>query len=257
MSQKIENKQLKKIVKKFANKIHSIAHVGAHLGQEVGIYLQAKPDNLYLFEPQKNIFDKLNSKVLDKNNVFTFNFGLGADNSKKILHKATENNGASSSLLEPKLHLELHSNIKFENNEEVEVKRFDELNINDVNFLVLDVQGFELEVIKGFGKKMESIDFLFTEINKNFVYKNNVLIQQLDEHLNKVGLVRFSTFWDPYLPYGDAFYINKKQISNVNLYSLNIKKFYQDGFLNKLILRLVNFDKLVYLLKQKIKIILN
>ena len=59
--------------------------------------------------------------------------------SKKILHKATENNGASSST-EPKLHLELHTNIKFEKNEEVDVKRFDELIINDVNFLVLDVQ---------------------------------------------------------------------------------------------------------------------
>ena len=73
----------------------------------------------------------------------------------------------------------------------------------------------------------------FPEINKNFVYKNNVLIQQLDEHLNKVGLVRVSTFWDPYLPYGDAFYINKKQISNVNLYSLNIKKFGLETLLHK------------------------
>ena len=84
------------------------------MGQEVEIYLQAKPDNLYLFEPQKNMFDKLNEKVQDKKNVFAFNFGLGADTSKKILHKTTENNGASSSLLEPKLHLELHTNIKFE-----------------------------------------------------------------------------------------------------------------------------------------------
>ena len=54
MSEKIENKQLKKIVKKFSNKIHSIAHVGAHLGQEVE-FTQAKPDNLYLFELQKYI----------------------------------------------------------------------------------------------------------------------------------------------------------------------------------------------------------
>ena len=257
MSEKIENKQLKKIFKKFSNKIHSIAHVGAHLGQEVEIYLQAKPDNLYLFEPQKNIFDKLNEKVQDKKNVFAFNFGLGADTSKKILHKATENNGASSSLLEPKLHLELHTNIKFEKNEEVDVKRFDELIINDVNFLVLDVQGFELEVLKGFGEKIKSIDFLFTEINKNFVYKNNVLIDELDQYLKNIGLVRFSTFWDPYLPYGDAFYINKKEISTLNLSFLMFKKFYQDGFFNKLILRLINFDKLLYLFKQKIKAILN
>ena len=79
-------------------------------------------------------------------------------------------------------------------NEEVDVKRFDELIINDVNFLVLDVQGFELEVLKGFGEKIKSIDFLFTEINKNFVYKNNVLIDELDQYLKNIGLVRFSTF---------------------------------------------------------------
>ena len=55
----------------------------------------------------------------------------------------------SSSILEPKEHLLHHKQVTFEGSEEIELKRFDDLNIQNVDYLNIDVQGFELEVLKG------------------------------------------------------------------------------------------------------------
>ena len=48
---------------------------------------------------------------------------------------------------------------------EVQIKQFDSIDSKFVaNFLILDVQGFELNVIKGFGENIKNIDFIYTEV---------------------------------------------------------------------------------------------
>ena len=44
----------------------------------------------------------------------------------------------------------------------------------------MDVQGFELEVLKGFGNELNLVKFIFTEVNRDYLYENNVLIYDLD-----------------------------------------------------------------------------
>ena len=69
MNLKNQNKRLEKICSKYTEKIKSVAHVGAHLGQEVLIYEKFCNDYIYLFEPQKNVFRKLEKNTKDFNNV--------------------------------------------------------------------------------------------------------------------------------------------------------------------------------------------
>ena len=139
-----------------------------------------------------------------------FNFALVSENKIVELNKSSTIDGASSSILQPGLHKTLHEEIMFLDKEKVELKRFDSLDIEGVNFLTIDVQGFELEVINGFGEMISQLDFIYTEINRDYVYKENVLIEDLDYKLEKEGFIRLKTFWDGYLPYGDAFYIKKR-----------------------------------------------
>ena len=84
-----------------------------------------------------------------------------------------QNDGQSSSLLKPDLHIKVQPQIEFKEKIKVTVKRFEDLNINDADFLIMDVQGFELEVLKGFGKKLKDVQFIYT-VNRDYLYENNL-----------------------------------------------------------------------------------
>ena len=49
---------LSNFLDEFSKEINGIIHVGAHTGQEVNEYSKYK-NKIILFEPQKDIFDKL------------------------------------------------------------------------------------------------------------------------------------------------------------------------------------------------------
>ncbi len=247
------NKSLEKICSLYSKNIASIAHVGAHLGQEVEIYKKYTEDFIYLFEPQKEVFKKLKENTINLNNVELFNFALGSENKMVELNKSSTNDGASSSILQPGLHKTLHEEIKFLEKEKVKLKRFDSLDIEGVNFLTIDVQGFELEVLNGFGEMISKLDFIYTEINRDYVYKENVLIEDLDYKLEKEGFIRLKTFWDGYLPYGDAFYIKKEFLSKRGVIYSKIKTKFLDSKINIFIVRIKNYEKTVFNIKKLIK----
>ena len=227
---------LSNFLKEFSEEINGIIHVGAHSGQEVEEYNQYK-NKVILFEPQKDIFNELIQNVNKYENIYCYNFGLGSKNENKTIYRSEGNKGMSSSVLSPELHLLVQPNISFENTEEIKIKRFDSLNIETLNFLTLDVQGFELEVLKGFGKELENVEFIFTEINTKFLYKDNALVADIDKYLKNYNFIRVYTNVDCFNYFGDAFYIKKNNekykatllrkiinIINISNYFLYIKK---------------------------------
>jgi FkbM family methyltransferase len=199
---------LNSFLKKFSEQINGVIHVGAHKGQEVLEYVKTT-DNLILFEPQKNIYQQLLKNTNEFNNIACYNFALGSKNENRKLYKSDGNEGLSSSLLTPELHLKVQPNIGFKESEEIIVKRFDSLGLSTLNFLTIDVQGFELEVIKGFGEELEKVDFIFTEINTKNLYSNNALVHDIDNYLKSYNFIRVYTYVDCFNFFGDAFYIKK------------------------------------------------
>ena len=112
-------------------------------------------------------------------------------------------------------------------------------------------KGYELEALKGFGDKLNNVEFIFTEINTKDLYSNNALVKDLDKYLKRYDFVRIFTNIDCFKYYGDAFYIkqtNKNyKISYLNLlikdiiisnFYLNLKKVFYPKKLFKLILNL-------------------
>ena len=238
-------------LEKFKHDINGIIHVGAHLGQEVEQYTKYDVSKIYLFEPQIEIFNNLVKKMKRYENVSCFNIALGSQNQVNTLYKSEGNEGKSSSILEPNYHLKVQPNIHFNDTEEITIQRFDDLGIDTLNFLTLDVQGYELEALKGFGDKLNDVEFIFTEINTKDLYSNNALVKDLDKYLKRYDFVRIFTNIDCFKYYGDAFYIkqtNKNyKISYLNLlikdiiisnFYLNLKKVFYPKKLFKLILKL-------------------
>ena len=117
--------------------------------------------------------------------------------------------GQSSSVLEPLLHPPIGTNkIK------VEMTTADKLFKEDhVDFLSIDVQGYELEVLKGSKKLLNQVNYIISEVNRTEQYKGCVLINELDEYLNGFGFLRMETeWWGGDSGWGDAFYIKSSLI---------------------------------------------
>ena len=210
----MSDKKLNFVLAKYKNEIQKIVQVGAHEGQEIPIFEKYNFEKIYLFEPNDTPFQILEKKVEDKSNYKIFKFALGNKNSKEEMYYSTENQGQSSSFLAPEVHKKVQPNIKFQERRIVEIKKFEDLNINNIDFLIMDVQGFELEVLKGFGRKINELEFIFTEVNRDYLYSNNVLIWDLDKYLNRLGFVRTWTSWRTAdMPWGDAFYLKSSNIS--------------------------------------------
>ena len=73
----------------------------------------------------------------------------------------------------------------------------------------LDIQGAELKALKGMEEYLNSVDYIYSEVNSDYVYKNCALVKEIDEYLLKFGLHRVETKWYGDCKWGDAFYIRK------------------------------------------------
>lgn len=189
--------------------IKGVIHIGAHHGQEYATYKNLNIKNIIFFEPLSDNFKILKERVGDECELF--NLALGNTVGEIKMHVEVNNNGQSSSILKPKLHLDQYPHITFENEEIVKVEKLDNININDnINFINVDVQGYELEVFKGGINTLEKIDYIIAEVNRAELYENCTQIEDLDNFLNKYNFKRVETAWDG-VTWGDALYIKNKK----------------------------------------------
>jgi hypothetical protein len=121
------------------------------------------------------------------------------------------NQGQSSSILKPKKHLQQYPHITFNQTQEVSIFRLEDLSIYfpKYNFLNIDVQGYELEVLKGATKVLSGIDYIISEVNCDEVYEGCPDISEIDSFLSPFSFTRVETDWAGGI-WGDALYIKNK-----------------------------------------------
>ena len=200
---------LKELVNKYNLNIRGVVQVGAHFGQETQLYSDLGIANMLFFEPHPDTFEILKQNVGGKATLIQ----SALANYKGVADFFCEqaNTGMSNSLLEPGIHLSQYPHIQFNNKIQVPVSRLDEFIAFApiYNFLNLDTQGTELEVLKGGSEFLHYVDYIMTEVNFDEVYKGCAQIGELEEFLSKYGFERKEIDYSP-LSWGDAFYIKRK-----------------------------------------------
>ena len=199
-------------------KITGAIHVGAFLGEELSQYRSLGLTNTILFEPQKKLFDIVNSKCIIKEKVF--NVALGSEEDVVGMFISDREGGvfngagASSSILAPKKYLTEHPEVTFPSKESINVKRFDKfiqenkVDTSNHNLLNVDVQGYELEVLKGMGDELNKIQLIIAEVNRDEVYENCAMIEDIDDYARGFGFERISVQWQS-KSWGDALYVKR------------------------------------------------
>lgn len=199
---------LENLIKKHNLEIKGVLHIGAHFGEENSVYEKIGIENRIFFEPLESNFEILKKNVSEKYQIVKK--ALGNETKKVTMYVETANQGQSSSVLEPHIHLKQYPHITFDDRKEVEMIKLDEFefDVKKYNFINIDVQGYELEVFKGGKKVLESIDYIMCEINRDEVYKNCTKIDELKNFLSTFGFELVEETWDGYT-WGDGFFIKK------------------------------------------------
>jgi FkbM family methyltransferase len=188
-------------------------HVGAHLGEERHWYVKHGFSPVLYFEPNTILFPILEKNLKGFKNHTAYNVGVHDTITQTTLH-ISSNNGESSSILELGTHKIHHPKVHYIKNQEIALIRMDDfitrfnVDMEKFNFLNIDVQGVELGVIKSFGNLINKLDYIYTEVNEEYVYEGGCLIGEIDTYLKLFEFERVATHMTPY-KWGDAFYIKK------------------------------------------------
>lgn len=190
--------------------IRGIIHIGAHYGEEVPEYIKNGISEVHLFEPLSESYKILVNNLQDlKINWATYNTALGSKN-ERVTMFVSDNERQSSSILSPKDHLTHHPNVRFPTTEEILVTTLDSQKIKNCNFINMDVQGYELEVLRGATKTLEHVDYVYCEVNRAEVYENNAFVEEIDEFLSQYNMIRVETDWAGEI-WGDALYVRTER----------------------------------------------
>jgi FkbM family methyltransferase len=201
-----------KLVSRYSIKAEGVIHVGAHHCPEHKEYVAAGVKRFAYIEPCKEAFTVLRNKFAAHHHIQLFNVACGDVEGEQVMYTGSQNQGQSNSLLKMDKHLQIHPGITLDKTELVTVKRLDNLGLAHKGYqlLVLDVQGFEGKVIKGAEQTLKQINWVYSEVNKDSVYRGCTLIDELDQLLHEFERVETGD-WVGGM-WSDAFYVRRTLI---------------------------------------------
>jgi FkbM family methyltransferase len=191
--------------------IKGIFHIGAHECQEKAIYNLCgfSDDKIVWIEGNEAIVKKMKERYPD---ALIYNALIDRTSREVTFH--ITNNGQSSSILELGTHAKHYPEIVVAEKQvrkTISIKEFIETNkidIRNLNFWNLDIQGVELEALKGAGEYIQYVDIVYCEVNTEEVYKGCALLPELDAFFGSHGFLRVESIllqqgW------GDCLYVRK------------------------------------------------
>jgi FkbM family methyltransferase len=196
------------LVHKYKINFNGILHIGAHEAEEIYDYEK------YLSRNNIVWIEALIDKVILCKNKFP---GILIEHAavsdvREIVKFNRSDNGQSSSILDLGLHKVYHPTVHYIDHFFIQTSLLQHILpiYSDIqfNFINLDIQGAELKALKSM-HDLKEIDYIYTEINSDYVYENCCLVTDLDDYLENNGFTRVETNWTE-CKWGDAFYIKKE-----------------------------------------------
>lgn len=165
------------------NNINTLIDIGSNKGQFSLIVKDYFTDiDIHSFEP---LIEEINiqKKILGKKNINYYNCALGSKYSEKNIFITSRRD--SSSILKPNSNIS--KNYKTEEIRKIKVNVLDEIFYNkkllNPILLKLDVQGYELEVLKGAKNFLNNVKFIITEISFRKIYEKQAMSYDLINYL--------------------------------------------------------------------------
>jgi len=170
--------------------IRGIIHIGAGDGYEIDWYLKLGIRPILAVEPERESYNKLKQKFQEASDVHISSMALGnGDRATVGTLRVPPKDTGGSTLLTELPHGPSVTGVTYDYSEcqEVVVTTFEKLvylfsdiiELKDYNCLVVDVQGMELQVLKGFGPHLEKMDCLNIECSREPIYEGGAPAREI------------------------------------------------------------------------------
>lgn len=190
----------------FINEDDVIVDVGAYIGTHSLAFSNMAPNGKVLsFEARKDIFKILKSNTDSHHNIEVLNCGLGSGNYTMAIEKVNLDKNENFGGLE----LKSIDNGDADVIEGVEIKTIDSISLDKVDFMKVDVEGMEYDVLNG------SIDTIER-------FKPTIFLE-LNDANHAVNLLDFATKFD-YLVFGVT-----TKVFNKNNFNNNADNIFSDA----------------------------
>jgi len=178
----------KKIIAQYIPKNPVIVEAGAHIGVDTEQFARRFPKGkIFAFEPVPNLFLRLSENMQPYKNVDCIPTALSNEVGESVMYVSGGVSDGSSSLLPPKDHLIDHPDTTFDESINVTCITLDKWaqtnNVEKVDLLWLDLQGYELDVLKAGLAVLENVQAIYTEVNLKELYVGAPLYGELREWL--------------------------------------------------------------------------
>ena len=184
------NTELENLIKDL--NFETILDIGSNKGQFILLVENLfKNKIIYSFEPIKEILEKQKKFFKYKNNIFFFNIALGEKSKKKVFY--ITNRKDSSSFLKFNKNNVKNSDYNINQERVVEIKALDEViqfaKLVPPILLKIDVQGYELDVLKGCSNLLKKTTYIIVEVSENEIYQDQPVANEIIEYLNKQNYI--------------------------------------------------------------------
>lgn len=203
----------KKYIAQFLPSNPIIIEAGAHKGKDsLELFKQWPESTIYAFEPVPELYQILQRSTAHLETIHVFNYALGDQIAQKNLYKCTGKIDAASSLYEPSdyfatkpVHfIPIQVNITTLDNWSLQE------NVRSVDFLWLDLQGGELDLLHGAETLLKTVKVIHTEVNLIERYKSIPLYPTIKNYLAQYGFrpqaeALYKTVW------GNVLFVKESQ----------------------------------------------
>lgn len=164
-----------------------IVDIGGYIGNWTNEVISKIPNsNLTIFEPNQENFNKLLIRYKDYKNIKLINKAVGDDNTKGSYFdlKVEDGRREMSGFINRPIYQGISTEVV-----ELDIITFDSLEINNIiDFIKIDVEGYELNVFKGMSNFLEKRMVKFIQFEYGGTYKDaNYSLNDVILHLNKYG----------------------------------------------------------------------
>ena len=187
--------------------IGTLVDVGANTGQFARDFRDVRPDTLiYSFEPLRDCFEELQRTMADTLGFTAFNVALGESDGEVVFFRS-ESSASSSLLRMGESHKELFPFTRDITPQTVTLRRLDsyldEITVRGGLLIKIDVQGAELEVLRGAQRFLEVANAVIAEVGYLPLYEGQGTLMEMANLLQAHGL-SFMGIVDQYSRPGDS-----------------------------------------------------
>ena len=178
----------------------TILEIGCNDGSQTLWFLEIfeKP-KVYCFEPDPRAVARFKAKVGRRSNINIFEIALSDHIGEATFFQSDgqlneeqakampEGWDLSGSIRQPKEHLAIHPWVTFDKKTTVKTSTLDawcdKQGIEAIDFIWMDVQGAEIDVLRGGKNTLTKTRFIYTEYSNNELYKGQFNLRQLIKYL--------------------------------------------------------------------------